>query len=329
MTLAAVRSRRPQSAILEDITVAASRMLRLRFLAAARADAAGEDSEALWAAYARDTERLFLIVALLGASSVPARLGRPLPPRRRPVLARFAAVDIKGFEPIALPAAEAAFRKFLPDIEELLVGLRPAADAASSRVVAHSRARVASALEKVAETAFRPAPEVVPGAAPAVATTLREIAEKIAKELNAPAAEVRTIVRTTTQAAYNEGARVQYDSRRDIFPLRRLSEIRDLRTRGNPRGLDPEPHRHWQMDGFVAYSDDPIWETVTPPNGWNCRGSINGVTASEARRNGWISEDGTITPEQRALVARTFAKQRAIVERGEYPDPGFVGSLAS
>ena len=43
---------------------------------------------------------------------------------------------------------------------------------------------------------------------------------------------------------------------------------------------------HAAMDGQVFRSDDPIWQTHYPPNGWNCRCRVRALTAAQVRGRG-------------------------------------------
>ena len=43
---------------------------------------------------------------------------------------------------------------------------------------------------------------------------------------------------------------------------------------------------HAAMDGQVFRSDDPIWKTHYPPNGWNCRCRVRALTAAQVRGRG-------------------------------------------
>jgi len=59
---------------------------------------------------------------------------------------------------------------------------------------------------------------------------------------------------------------------------------------------------------------------LVPPNGFNCRGSLEPVTFDEAKRMGFIRKDETL---DRAALARYNATRQRIIDRGDYPDPGF------
>ncbi len=50
---------------------------------------------------------------------------------------------------------------------------------------------------------------------------------------------------------------------------------------------------HLAADGFVAAVDDPVWQQLTPPLGFNCRCALAIVTKRKARQAGVIDEDGS------------------------------------
>jgi len=134
-------------------------------------------------------------------------------------------------------------------------------------------------------------------------------------------AHLETVYRTNTQAALAEGQMDQMRSPelRDGVALVQLNEIHDSRTRGNPSGLYPDQGRHWQMDGFVESPDHPIWDKITPPNGYQCRATLYPVTWLTAERMG-LARGGVLLQE--ALDRRNAAKWE-IIRSGQYPDPSF------
>lgn len=141
-------------------------------------------------------------------------------------------------------------------------------------------------------------------------------------------ARMETVYRTNVAAAFNDatvdamsGAAVQ-----TWAPLLRLVEIHDRRTRGAPggvyrkKGQSKNPGRHWEMDGYIATVEDFRRQGLVPPNGFNCRGSLEPVTYDEARDMGLVKRDGTL---DRRSLDRYNARRQQIIDRGEYPDPGF------
>lgn len=163
---------------------------------------------------------------------------------------------------------------------------------------------------------------VLPEELPDPAAMIRRLLDD-RKASDAIAGVLDTEVRTSMMGGFNSAGRREITLHADIMPVMVLDEIRDRRTRGNPSGMYPDSTPHYQMDGFTAATDDPVWDRITPPNGYNCRGSVRGVTLAESREKGWIREDGSVDREK---LRRRHARQWSIIERGEYPDPGFGGN---
>lgn len=68
---------------------------------------------------------------------------------------------------------------------------------------------------------------------------------------------------------------------------------------------------HRAAHGLVARQDDPVWDRISPPLGYNCRCTIELVDRFEAARAGLLDEDGRLP--------------RASVPSGARPDRGFQG----
>lgn len=98
---------------------------------------------------------------------------------------------------------------------------------------------------------------------------------------------VETLVRTHSQLAFGAAQyQLNQDDPDDIIWGYMYSTVGDDRVR-------PE---HAVLDGLVRPKDDPIWQTIWPPNGWNCRCQLIELT-----------EPQQITP----------------IPRGAGPDDGF------
>lgn len=135
---------------------------------------------------------------------------------------------------------------------------------------------------------------------------------------------LETIYRNNLSSSYTEAAArtLERNDVHEVMPLVMLNEIRDRRTRGNPNGLYPNGGFHWQMDGFIGTMSDFRQLGILPPNGHQCRAGIRGVTSGEAVANGWMNDSGQI---DRLAVGAHNGNRLAIIERGDYPDPGFKG----
>ena len=81
-------------------------------------------------------------------------------------------------------------------------------------------------------------------------------------------------------SAYAVGRYREQMENADVAPYLQYVAIMDNRTR-------PE---HSAMNGKVFRYDDPIWNTMYPPNGWNCRCMVTQLTKGDVRRKGLTVE---------------------------------------
>lgn len=137
---------------------------------------------------------------------------------------------------------------------------------------------------------------------------------------NLAEARLETVYRTNISTANNAGRFKQLQELDEFIALYRLNEIQDLNTRGNPAGLYPDAGPHFQMNGFLAATNDIVWEVIWPPNGFNCRATPSPISWTTARRMGLADENNNLDFE--AIAARN-GPRRGFIERGEYPDEGF------
>lgn len=101
---------------------------------------------------------------------------------------------------------------------------------------------------------------------------------------------IKTIYQTNLQDAFQAG-RLEQTTRPEIMAARpywRYIAVRDGATRPS----------HLEMHGKVFRADDPVWESWYPPNGFNCRCSVQTVSAREVEREGYNleTEDPTGKP---------------------------------
>lgn len=142
---------------------------------------------------------------------------------------------------------------------------------------------------------------------------------------NLAEARLETIYRTNTSTANNAGRFQQLQQLDEFIAMYRLNEIQDARTRGNPAGLHPDAGPHFQMNGFMAATNDSIWGVIWPPNGFNCRASVSPISWTSARRMGLADENDVL--DVQAVEARN-GPRRGFVESGAYPDEGFSSGAA-
>lgn len=92
-----------------------------------------------------------------------------------------------------------------------------------------------------------------------------------------PRGRLETIYRNAVQTAYHAGRWQQFEQAKRRRPFLMYDAINDQRTRPDHRALD----------GYIAPVDDPVWDTIAPPNGHNCRCSLIGLTQAQAEARGW------------------------------------------
>lgn len=109
-----------------------------------------------------------------------------------------------------------------------------------------------------------------------------------------------TVYRTNLSSAYTAGQfeQAQDPDVADVFAGLRFSATNDSNTRPN----------HAACDGLVARVDDPVWNLLRPPLGFNCRCDLIAYTRAQAAREGRLR--GGILPW-------------ASVPAGAHPDHGF------
>ena len=97
------------------------------------------------------------------------------------------------------------------------------------------------------------------------------VAKKV--ELGTPR-RIKKIFQCNMNSAYAVGRYREQIENADVAPYLQYVAIMDNRTR-------PE---HSAMNGKVFRYDDPIWNTMYPPNGWNCRCMVTQLTKGDVRR---------------------------------------------
>jgi SPP1 gp7 family putative phage head morphogenesis protein len=86
-----------------------------------------------------------------------------------------------------------------------------------------------------------------------------------------------TIYRNAVQSSTMIGRWQHIVEFQEAFPYLIYDAIDDARTRPT----------HAAMDGFIAPSTDNVWGVWFPPNGHNCRCTINALSAEQARDRGY------------------------------------------
>lgn len=135
-------------------------------------------------------------------------------------------------------------------------------------------------------------------ASASIQTIARKAGEDMAKWTRSYA---ETVMRTNVATAYSAGRFRQMAEpsvQRAIGALR-YSTVGDVDVREN----------HQAADGVVAAADDPIWQSMAPPLGYNCRCGVDFVSWPELERMGLIESDGRV--------------RRARAPAGAHADEGF------
>lgn len=90
----------------------------------------------------------------------------------------------------------------------------------------------------------------------------------------------QTVYRTNLNSAYTAGRmrQARTPAVRAVAPGFRFDAVGDADTRPN----------HKALDGFVALQNDPVWQTCSPPLGYNCRCTLALALRSEVEAAGLV-----------------------------------------
>jgi SPP1 gp7 family putative phage head morphogenesis protein len=107
---------------------------------------------------------------------------------------------------------------------------------------------------------------------------------------------LKTIFDTNLRTSYAAGQWERIERVKAQRPFLRYVAVQDERTR-------PQ-HRAWH--GTIRQVDDPWWNTHYPPNGWNCRCSVQQLSQRDMDRRGYkVTEDPPSSPPVRRVNRRT------------------------
>ncbi|MEY4534393.1 MAG: hypothetical protein RLZZ246_711 [Planctomycetota bacterium] len=114
-------------------------------------------------------------------------------------------------------------------------------------------------------------------------------------------AYARMVFRTNVNTAVTAGRfrQAQDPDIRDVVPAFRFDAVGDSDTRDN----------HDAADGMILRVDNPAWNNLAPPLGYNCRCQVSHVSRVELELAGRIDRSG------RVIESR--------IPAGAFPDPGF------
>ncbi|MDY0686430.1 phage minor head protein [Pasteurella multocida] len=117
---------------------------------------------------------------------------------------------------------------------------------------------------------------------------------------------LRTILRTNKITAYHAGRYASQMENADEQPYWQYVAVRDSRTRAS----------HLALHGKVYRYDDPIWDTLYPPNDWGCRCRVRALSEFKLNKQGLkvsesagkIKTDWALAGVDKATGEETHAK---------------------
>lgn len=120
-------------------------------------------------------------------------------------------------------------------------------------------------------------------------TTLREFRQEMEEQLVAKGYEptdpwaMENVFRTNLQTAYSVGAYQEMTAPAVLKnrPYWQYDAVEDDRTRP----------AHEALNGKVYPADDPVWNSIYPPNGFRCRCSVTSMSQRELEQQGLTVED--------------------------------------
>lgn len=87
---------------------------------------------------------------------------------------------------------------------------------------------------------------------------------------------LKTIYQTNLQSAYMAGRKAAMEQTTETHPYWMYIAVLDGKTRSSHRAMHGQVFRH----------DDPIWSTIFPPNGFNCRCRVIALSEAAVKRRG-------------------------------------------
>ncbi|OCQ50961.1 Phage Mu protein F like protein [Photorhabdus australis subsp. thailandensis] len=124
-------------------------------------------------------------------------------------------------------------------------------------------------------------------------------------QLGSPA-RLATIYRTNLATAYQAGRYQQQLASTDTHPYWQYIAVIDKNTRKS----------HAAMHGRVFRFDDPIWNTLYPPNDWGCRCRVRALTAAQVKRMG-LTVESSLGAVSTQLVETGIDKRTGEVYQSE------------
>jgi len=91
-----------------------------------------------------------------------------------------------------------------------------------------------------------------------------------------PPSVLTTNLRTAVNSAYHGAQWQKLQDVKDVFPSYQYKTRDDAKVRDEHRVLHDK----------IFSANDPVWKTIYPPNGWNCRCYVNPLSAEELQSAG-------------------------------------------
>lgn len=116
---------------------------------------------------------------------------------------------------------------------------------------------------------------------------------------------LRTIYETNMQTVYNVGRYKQQRENSDARPFWQYTAVLDERTRP----------AHAALSGVVFRHDDPIWDRIYPPNGFNCRCRVRTLSQFRLDKEGLKVESSEGALSTQTVDAGVVSNTGEIVQR--------------
>lgn len=135
-------------------------------------------------------------------------------------------------------------------------------------------------------------------------------------------AYAETVVRTNLTTAYSAGRfeQLKDPAVRSVVPALRFVSVQEPYDPHTGQGTRPN---HAACHGLIAAVDDPVWDKVAPPLGYNCRCTVALVTIGMLEARGLLESNGKV---RRAVVPDGGGPDRGFVHAGR-PNVGLFGGL--
>lgn len=91
---------------------------------------------------------------------------------------------------------------------------------------------------------------------------------------------LKTIYQTNLQSSFMAGRQAAMEASTETHPYWRYVAVMDSKTRPSHAALNGKVYRH----------DDPVWQAILPPNGFNCRCRVTPLSEAAVTRRGLAVE---------------------------------------